>query len=788
MFKNYLKTAFRTVVKNKVFALINIFGLAFGIGCFAFISFWVWDELRIDSFHENGKNIYQMYGEVNRNGESKIRQYVPSALVEPILTSLPEVEAITRVFPSEAVFGNDDSRFSEKGIYADSSFLNIFSFPLKEGSVTNIFSQTNAVIISSRLAEKYFPGEIALGKQIDIVQNQKQSYVITGVLEDLPEYSSLKFDYILSYDYFEKTFRPWWGKENKNSFTNFNVTVYAQLQTDVNSEVFDQKLNNLFDNYLEDKGDQALFLYPFSEVYLHSDFSNGKIPTGKITYVKLLFVIALIVLLIACINFINLSTALANKRAKEVGLRKTIGAQKRQIILQFLVESISISLVALVLAIACVEMLMPAFNLLTQKSIVVPFSSITFIFLLAAAGIVLGLLAGGYPAYLISSFKISKTLKNNSSSAGLGGFRKVLVTVQFTLSIIFIVFTLVVFHQIDFIKNKELGIRKNNIIMHPLHSIKGKQSVYKKELLDLPGIQSVCFTEQDPFSTSNANAGVTWQGKPENSATLFNVIQVDEDFLKTFELKLIDGKGFSNNVGVGVTEFIINEAAAKAMMIDNPVGMDLTVWGYNGRVVGEVSNYHHRSLSQSIGPVVIVCNPEATYNAYISFDNTAKQEVIAAVQSIYKKYEQDYIFDFTFVDDQYQKTYGDVETVGELSSIFAFAAILISCLGLFGLSAFITEQKLKETGIRKILGATELSLLYLFSSGFIRLVVLSFLIAAPIAWLSSNYWLDGFVYHISIGVAPFVIAGISAVLIAFLTVTYNTLRAAQTNPVNVLKE
>ncbi|HNP18332.1 MAG TPA: ABC transporter permease [Fulvivirga sp.] len=788
MFKNYLKTALRTIARNRVFALINIFGLAFGIACFAFISFWVWDELRIDHFHENGKNIYQMYGEVNRNGESTIRQYVPSAMVEPILTSLPEVEAITRVFPSEAVFGKGDSKFSEKGIYADSSFLNIFSFPLKEGSISDMFSQTNAVIISSKLAEKYFPDEMALGKQIDIIQNQKQSYVVAGVLEDLPDYSSLKFDYILSYDNFEKTFRPWWGKENKNSFTNFNVTVYAQLQAGVEPEVFDQKLNRLFDNYLEDKGDQALFVYPFSEVYLHSDFSNGRIPTGKITYVKLLFVIALIVLLIACINFINLSTAMANKRAKEVGLRKTIGAQRRQIILQFLIESIGISLVALVVAIASVEMLMPAFNLLTQKSIEVPFSSISFILLLATSGITLGLLAGVYPAYLLSSFKISKTLKNNSSTAGLGGFRKVLVTIQFTLSIIFIVFTIVVFHQIDFIKNKELGIRKNNIIVHPLHGIKGKQSVYKKELLDLPGIQSVCFTEQDPFSTSNANAGVSWQGKHDNAAILFNVIQVDEDFLNTFELKLIDGKGFSENDGRGVNEFIINEEAAKAMMIDNPVGMDLTVWGYNGRVIGEISNYHHRSLSQSIGPVVIVCNPKATFNAYISFDNTAKQEVIAAVQSIYKKYEQDYIFDYTFVDDQYQKNYGDIEIVGKLSSVFAFAAILISCLGLFGLSAFITEQKLKETGIRKVLGATELGLLYLFSSGFIRLVVLSFLIAAPIAWFSANHWLEGFAYHISIGVAPFAIAGVSAVLIALFTVTYNTLRAARTNPVNVLKE
>lgn len=790
MFKNYLKIALRNLVKNKVFTTVNILGLAFGIACFAFISLWVWDELRQDQFHKNSKNIYQLFGEVGPDGDKVIRPYFPSALVEPINDQLPEIENITRVFPSEVVFSKGASKFSELGLYVDSSFLSIFSFPLKEGSINNIFKEVHSVVITSELAEKYFPGESALGKYIDVVQKEKQQYVISGVLESLPTYSSLQFDYLLPYDKFEASTHPWWGKSNRWAFTNFNITAYAQLKAGTKTAGFEENINAIFQKNAPQETEDKLFIYPFSEVYLHSDFSNGKVPTGRIAYVKLLFFIAAIVLLIACINFINLSTAIAHKRAKEVSLRKTAGAKKSQIIFQFLTESIIISTFAFIIAIAFVEVLMPSFNLLTQKAIQVPFSSIGFILLLIGSALIIGVLAGIYPAFFLSSFNVSETLKSNGSvTDGLKGTRKGLVVFQFTLSIVFIIFTLLVFDQIDFIQNKDLGIRKNDIVMHSLHGIRGRQDVYKKELLQIPGVQSVTFTEQDPFGTENANAGVFWESKPEDTDIFFNVIQVDEDFTNTFEINIIDGRGFNFQSTAEVNNFLINESAARAIMTDNPVGMDLTVWGHEGKVVGLIEDYHHQSLTQAIEPVVVICNPKETWNAFISIDaRQSKKDALAAIQKVYSKYENEYVFEYHFVDDLYQQKYSDIDTAGKLSSVFAVAAIIISCLGLFGLSAFVAEQKSRETGIRKVLGASEISLLVLFSKGFTSLVVVSFIIAAPLAFFYGNHWLSNYAYHVEIGATPFLIAGVAAITIALLTVCYSTLKAALTKPVDVLKE
>ncbi len=770
--------------------MVNLLGLAFGIACFAFISLWVWDELRYDQFHTNGDTIYQLFGEVGTDGEKVIRPYVPSALIDPIHQQLPEVENISRVFPAQVVFSKDNFKYSEVGLYVDSPFLNIFNFPLKEGTLDNIFKQVHSVVISAELADKYFPGQTALGQYIDIVQSEKQQYVVTGVLESLPKYSSLQFDYLLPYDKFETASRPWWGKSNKWAFSNFNITAYAKLKEGTKAQNFEEKLNALFKKYAPEETDDNLFIYPFQEIYLHSDFSNGRIPTGRIENVKLLFFIALIVLMIACINFINLSTAIAHKRAKEVSLRKTAGAKKQQIIFQFLTESIIISALAFIIAIAFVEVLMPSFNLLTQKAIEVPFLDYGFILLLIVSALILGVLAGFYPAFFLSSFDISKTLKSNGSiSDGLKGLRKGLVIFQFTLSIVFIVFTILVFNQIDFIQNKELGIRKNNIVRHSLHGIRGKQEPYKKELLDVAGVESVTFTEQDPFSTENANAGVFWKGKPEGTDIFFNVIQVDEDFTKTFEIQVLNGRSFGPTSPNAAKTFLINESAAHAMMADNPVGMDLKVWGHEGKVVGLIKDYHHQSLAQDIEPVVIICNPEATWNAFISLDaKQSKDDVLKSIQSIYSKYEEEYVFEYNFVDDLYQKKYSDIDTAGKLSSVFALAAIIISCLGLFGLSAFIAEQKSKETSIRKVLGASEISLLFLFSKGFMSLVLVSFVIATPIAFLYGKHWLSNYAYHIEIGIAPFAIAGCSAIVISLLTVGYSTLKAAMTKPVDVLKD
>jgi len=435
MFKNYFIIATRNLYKNRIFTIVNILGLAFGLLCSILISFWVWDELRHDRFHINGKNIYQLFGEINNAGESIIRQNTPSSLAEPILNELPEVRRICRVFPGQVVFANKREKFSESGIYADPALLSIFSFPLKEGNLENVLSEPQSVVITAELAEKYFPGESALGKNIDIVENERVNYVVTGVLENIPKYSSLQFDFVMGYNEFENKHRPWWKGTNKSSYNNFNVTVYAELEPRANVLELNNKLSTFIADYTQESSGNALFAYPFTEVYLHSDFSEGRIPTGKIQHVKLLSVIAIIVFLIACINFINLSTAIAGKRAKEVGLRKVVGATKRQLIIQFLIESILISVISMIIAITFVEILLPVFNFVTDKYIVVPISSPLFILIIIVLSFVTGILAGGYPAFILSAFDPIKTIKNaNSATAGLSGMRKGLVTLQFTLS------------------------------------------------------------------------------------------------------------------------------------------------------------------------------------------------------------------------------------------------------------------------------------------------------------------------------------------------------------------
>lgn len=788
MIRNYLRVAFRNFVRNRVFTLVNVFGLVFGIMSFGFISLWVWDEVRYDKFHKKADRIYQVFADINHSGEKVIRPYAPSSLVEPISDRLPEVSEITRVFPAQVVFETGNDKYSETGIYADSAFLQIFSFPLKEGNLTGLFANANSVVVSAQLAEKYFPGESALGKQIEIVENEKSIYTITGVLNDIPANSSLQFDFILSYDEFEERFRPWWGKSNKASYSNYNVTVYLTLEEGVDALKFDKKLNAFIVNNFDDQSDDELFIYPFVEVYLHANFNDNREPTGKILYVKLLFSIALFILLIACINFINLSTAIAGKRAKEVGLRKVAGAQKRQVITQFLVESTIISLISLLIALMLVEISLPIFNSFTNKFISVPFDSTSFIAMLLGGGIVLGILSGSYPAFILSTFEPIKSLKTSSSFVTSGkGIRNGLVIVQFSLSIIFIVFSLVVKQQLSYIKSKDLGIRDENIIQHPLNGIKRNKESYKQELLRIPGVQSVSFSEQDPYSLNNSNTGVSWIGKP-NEDIFFNVIQVDKEFLKTFDLQILQGKDFSLNELPDVGEFILNESAAKAMMIDDPIGMEITVWGHKGKVIGIVRDYNHQSLAQLIEPVIIVANPEATWNAYIAFSTEDVENLLQSIQTVYAKYEQHYVFDFSFADDRFESVYRDVIVIGRLSSIFTVVAGLISCLGLFGLSAFVSQQKTKEIGIRKVMGANIASLLLLFSTTYIKDILISLLVAIPIAWYFASDWLANYSFHIQLGAWPFVIAGITAVLIAVFTVMYNTLIASLANPIDSLKE
>jgi len=784
MLKNYLKVAFRSLYKNYGFTLINVFGLTFGITCFIFIAGWVWNEYNYDRFHEKGDRIYKVMAEMGVKGESSIVPYAPSALVELISDNVPEVNNISRVFPGEVVFDNSQIKFSEKGIYADPSFLNIFSFPLAEGELNNLFTKPNAVVISSSLAAKYFPEASALGKTIFLTHKENEPYTVSGVLQEFPSQSSLKFDFILPYQQFEDRHRPWWKRTNKYSFSNYNVEVYFEAVEGSDQSVLNEKLTAVLDNHSVAPGEDALFTVPFSSFYLNSDFSNGRVATGKSKYLQLLSLVAVLILLIACINFINLYTAMMSNRAKEIGLRKVVGARKAQVVFQFLTESIIISIVSTILAITCVEIFTPVFEILSQKQITLPYSSPIFLILVFGGSILIGILAGLYPSIQFSSANIIAEVKAGASTA----LRKYLVVIQFTLSIVFIVFTLVVFNQVNFIKNKDLGIRKTNIIKHALHDIRGKQSTYRNELLYIPGVKSVTFTEQSPVATSNKNNGVFWPGKIEESTVFFNVIQVGADYCKTFDIKLKSGGSFQENFNSEIKQVLINEEAAKLMALEEPVGTALTVWGYSAQIVGVVNNYHHMPLTQAIEPVVILYNPEETWNAYINVDGRQMQEHLAGIKQVYERYEANHPFDFAFLDQEVAKTYDSLTLISRLSIVFTIVALIISYLGLFGLSAFLIQKRSKEAGIRKVMGAGTLNLIYLFTTDFIKLVLIALALAVPVAWVYSEKWLAEFTYHAPLNFKPFLLAGVAAIAIAILSVLYNTLKASLSNPATTLKE
>lgn len=791
MIENYIKVSLRFFERQRLFTTINIFGLTFGLVCFIFMAVWVWDEYSFDRFHENKDSLYQLFAERDQSGESVIVPYAPSSLVSIIETEVPEVDKIARVFPAHAVFAKAEDAFLEKGIYADPSFLQMFGFPLKEGSFKNALKEPGSVIISAETAEKYFPDQSAIGQYVDLIQNNRRQYKVTGVLEKIPHQSSLRFDFILPYQHFEDTQRPWWKSSNKYSFSNYNVQVFIQATPGAITSDLDKKLTAVLKRHSVAGTDDALFTYPFADVYLYDDFSEMGNTSGKILYVRLISVVAIVVLLIACINFINLYTVMASKRNKEVGLRKAVGAQRKQVIFQFLTESVLIAVASMFLAITLVEMLMPFFNALTAKHISLPYSSSVFLLLLIAASIFIGSLAGIYPAWQFSSFGFASSKQKLNAKGTITGLRKVLVVFQFSISVAFIVFSVVVFNQISFIRNNDLGIQTRNILRHELHGIRGKQEVYKEELLSIAGIQSVSFTEQDPLNTANKNNGISWSGKPEGDKSFFNVIQVSEDFIQTFNIAISEGRAFiseNSSDKLAPKQIIINEEAASTMKLSDPIGTELTVWGNKGIVVGVAKNYHHQPMTRQIEPVVILCNPEETWNAYISIDPDHIDVALQEIQAVYQKHEEQHPFDYSFIEQDYEISYTNLTTIGWLSAIFTVAAIFISSLGLFGLSAFLMQQRSKETGIRKVLGADVTSLLYLFSGDFLKLVLIAISIGLPLAWIYTKSWLSDYAYHFELNMLPFVAAGLCAIIIALASVISNTLRVAMTSPVHSLKE
>lgn len=788
MIKNYFKIAWRNLLHNKTFSLINIFGLALGMTCSLLIMLWLKDELKRDKFHANDKRLFRVMENQYYSGDISTFPSSPGILAENIVKDVPEIEMASQMlWEEQPLFTVGDKFDKEKGRFVQKDFLRMFSFKLLKGDAATALARPDAVVITKKLADKYFKDEDPIGKMIKI--DSKESVIVTGILEEVPELSSLKFDFLMSYDIWFK--KNDWAKQWDNNGPRCYVMLAPNASVDkVNAKIKDYIKTKKKDSNVE------LFLQNYGESYLYSNWDNGKQAGGRIEYVRIFSVVAIIILLIACINFMNLATARSLRRAREIGVRKVVGAGKRQLVAQFIGESMFVSFLAILLSLLIVVLIIPSFNELTDKQLAIDLTDPSFLLVILGLTIVTGVISGSYPALFMSTLKPIVVLKGLLKfKSGATYFRKGLVVFQFALSIILILGMIVIYRQINFINNKNLGFAKEDLLYMPLEGPLAKNFMaFKEELLKQPGIKNISSAQSSPLEVGSSTQGVRWPGKDTTKLILFSNNPITYDYVKTMGIELICGRDFDPSFSLDTMNYLLNEAAARKIGYKDPVGKELTMWGDKGTIIGLMKDFHHNSLHVPIEPLILRLFKgswvnEGGYwgNIIIRTEQGKSKEALASMEKVFKQFNPGFPFKYYFTDDEIAKNYKAEHTVSKLSRYFAFLAIFISCLGLFGLVTFTAEQKTKEIGIRKVLGASVTGIVRMLSKDFLKLVLIASVIAFPVAWWAMNKWLMDFEYRIDIGWWVFVVAGITALLIALLTISFQSIKAAIANPVKSLR-
>jgi putative ABC transport system permease protein len=786
MLRNYLKVAWRNLWKNKSFSAINIGGLALGLTCSIFICLWVKDEYSVDAFHENGNRIYTVVSREYADNQINGSYDTPGLLGEELKRVIPEVElACSYMYNQYHTFSAADKKMKLEGNFAGADFFKIFSYPLLQGNAAIALKSPESIAISKKMATNFFgSADAAINKTIRF-ENYKDVKV-TAVFADLPENVSERFEYLLNWDLFME--REPWVKVWHNS----GPITFVQLRKDADAAKVEKQIQYFIRKY--DKEYSAidrleLGLQRYDEKYLHSNFKDGYISGGRIEYVRLFSIVAIFILLIACINFMNLSTARSLKRAKEIGVRKVIGAIRSSLIKQFLGEALLFTAIAVLISLTLLTLLLSAFNNLTGKHIVYPVTDYRFWVSIVALTVITGSIAGSYPALLLSSFKPVSILKNSLKlTPASGWFRKGLVVFQFTLSIMFIVGMIIISKQLDYTQTKNLGYHKNNLIYLPLTGeLATNFDLFKNETLKLPGITGVSRISQRPVQIENSTNGVEWDGKTPNSKPNFTEVAVGYDFIKTMQTEILQGRDFSKDYADSA-DYLINETALRKIGYTNPIGKPLTFWGTKGSIIGIVKDFHFNSLHVKIEPLIIRLITKSNWGVALIRNEPGKTQVaLTGLEKLHQRLNPAFPFSHQFADEEYSFLYKSEQVVQKLSTYFSFLAIFISCLGLLGLVLFTAEQRTREIGIRKVLGASSSSLFRLLSKDFLMLVLLAFVIATPLAWWAMSNWLQNFVYKASISWTVFAMAGIAALLIALLTISLQAIIAAVANPLKSLR-
>jgi len=793
MYKNYLKIILRNFRKYKGFSFINLAGFTIGLTAFILIFLYIRHELSYDRFHNNADTIYRIITKrkgVFRRGTDMYNTTPP--ILAPILKAdFPEINDVVRVTRSGDIVSYNDKTYNVNGVfYVDPDFFDMFTFPLVRGDKKTALNDPFSVLLTETMSEKFFGDEDPVGKVLKI--GNTYDYKITGVLKDTPDNSHLKFDFLLSYETFIKTYNDGLSINAWGNF--FGNSTYVRFRDNYNIEEFKEKLPEFSKNYLTGifgQEEREFYITPMTGIHLSGKINGEFEPKGDMKYIYIFSAVALFVLLIACFNYINLSTAQSIKRAREVGLRKVVGANRNNIINQFLGESFFITVAAMIFSVILVELLLPIFNSLTGRELAFKlFSDYKLIVFLVSITIAGAFLSGCYPAFYLSSFQPVKTLKGLSlpgSNKNLT-LRNLLVVLQFVISIIMIISTVVVYRQMDFISNRNLGFNQEHIINISLaDGYDENYMTFKNELLKYHGIEDATISHRPIRAPSFAVAN--WEGKEGDNLVKISLANVDYNFIDFYGIDITEGRKFSEKMRTDSTAFILNETAVKTFGIDDPIGKKFMAWSFEGTIIGIMKDYHFTSLHLPIPPLALnpTINPSGTLSLKVNTASAGLQEVLSFIEGRYKQFFPGYPFEFSFLDDEVDNMYRTEKRLGTVFNYFTFIAIFITCLGLYGLVLFIAEQRTREIGIRKVLGASEKGIVLLLSKDFIKNIFIASAVSFPLGWGIMNKWLSNFAYRISIGIETFVLALLITVIIAFISTGYRSLKAAAANPVESIR-
>ncbi|HNV28427.1 MAG TPA: ABC transporter permease [Cyclobacteriaceae bacterium] len=785
MFKNYLKIAIRSLLKNSVYSFINISGLSIGIASAVLILLWVADEYSYDRFQKNYDSIYKLYQSQQWAQGIGTGNSMPYPMKETIKDKSSQIKHVVMTNWGEGnMLQVGEKRLNKLGLSASEDFFKVFTFNMVKGDPNTALSDPSSIVITESTAKTFFDNADPINQLIKVDNGQELK--VTGVVKDVPRQSFFRFDYVMPFAYYEAT--QSWVRYSKDNWNNNSFQMYVQLQPGAS----EAEVNKSIENIIKDNNPKAptakLFLHPMSKWRLYSNFENGINSGGMIEYVRLFTAIAIFVLVIACINFMNLATARSESRAREVGIRKSVGSRRKELIFQFLGESVMVTFISSVLALVLVELVLPSYNLLVNKNIFIDYSNPWLWSIALGWVLVIGIFSGSYPAFYLSSFQPVKVLKGKVNvGKGATTPRKVLVTLQFGFSIFLIIGTIVIYQQIMHVKNRDMGYDRENLMQIWTNGeLETNFQTIREELVRTGVVKSVC-KSNSPITSIFSNNEVKWEGMPDQRVG-FSTIATEYDYTETMGIKMIEGRDFSRDFKSDSMAVIVNQAAVDLMGMEEPLGQKIIYNDQELEIIGVMPNVVMDSPYQPVEAMTLIFDPDWSSTITLRLNKTENlAKSITKVETVFKKLNPTYPFEFRFADADFERKFATINLISRLATIFASLAIIITCLGLFGLAAFTAEQRTKEVGIRKVMGASVSSLVLLISKDFSRLVIFGFLVSGPIAWWFLNNFLERYTYRISIMWWILPLAGATALVLALIIVSTQALKAATANPSQSLR-